>query len=212
MTVMPSVMIELKQQTAELHTYAEQRPLQRAMLKGTLAREAYAAYLGQLMWVHRTLESAIDDHRHSHPAFDSVLRPYQQRHNDLLTDLAFLGVEAANVQPLPATQRVMKEITQTAEQHPVALLGMMYVLEGSNNGSKYIAKSIMRAFEMQPGPGVSYLDPYGEQQMPRWLDFKRDMDAAGFSDAECGELVAAAKVMFQCIADVSDEVLEPVAA
>lgn len=207
-----SIMQLLKEQTHDLHTYAEQRPLQKAMLKGTLERDRYAAYLGQLMWVHKTLEDAIAANRQTHGAFDIVLRPYQQRYEDLRTDLAFLGVDCGAVSAGAATQRVMDEITALAERLPVALLGMMYVLEGSNNGSKFIARSIMKAYQIAPGPGVSYLDPYGEEQMPRWQHFKRDMDAATFTEQERQELIAAAKLMFQCIADVSDEVFEPVAA
>lgn len=208
----PSIMIELKEQTAELHSYAEHRPLQRDMLKGSIKRERYTAYLGQLMWVHHTLEHALEEQNTRHPAFGVVLRPYQQRLGDLRADLEFFGQSPDKVEPLPATMRVVEAIAHTARQTPVALLGMLYVLEGSNNGSKYIARSMMRGHDLQPGKGVSYLDPYGDSQMDRWQQFKKDMDAAGFSEEEGEQLVAAAKIMFQGIADISDDVYEPVAA
>ncbi len=208
----PSIMLELKDQTAELHRYAEHRPLQREMLKGSISRDLYAAYLGQLLWVHGTLERALDTQCESHEAFGIVLRPYQQRLGDLRVDLEFLGVNTDDVEPLPATQQMIDIIKETAKTTPVALLGMLYVLEGSNNGSKYIAKSMMRGHNMQPGPGLTYLDPYGEEQMNRWQAFKRDMDTAGFEEKEVKLLVDAAKVMFQGIADISDAVYEPVAA
>jgi heme oxygenase len=205
-----TIMQRLKVETADLHTYAERRPLQGEMLKGSIARSRYGAYLGQLMLVHRTLEATLTEHA-SRADLDCVFKPHQRRHDDLRTDLAFLEVDADAIEPLPATSRLIEQIQTVATDHPVALLGMLYVLEGSTNGSKFIAKGMMRTHNMQPGPGLRYLDPYGDAQMKHWQAFKADMDAMELNEQQADAIVDAAKHMFQAIADISDEVHEPVA-
>ncbi len=47
-------------------------------------------------------------------------------------------------------------------------------------------------------------------QRDRWLTFKRDMNAVDLSENEKTRIIAAAKVTFQAIADLSDELMEPV--
>lgn len=207
-----TIMLRLKNETAELHTYAENRPLQRDMLKGTLPHSLYSAYLSQLLCVHDALESQLRSRSSAHDAMTSVFKPHQQRVDDLRSDLAFLGVDHEAVTAGKAAQRVIDCIKQTADSNAVALLGMLYVLEGSTNGSKFIAKGMMRRQNMQPGPGLSYLDPYGDAQMENWQAFKRDMDAAIFTPDEADAIVASASTMFRGIAEISDETYEPVPA
>src|SRR5262245_10643452 len=198
-------MARLKAATAELHRHAESRPLQRQMAKGVLPREVFVAYLGQLWVVHEALERRLREARSEHPAFATVNHTYQQREPNLRGDLAFFGRDVGTIEPALATLALIDHITAAAKRQPLALLGMLYVLEGSNNGSKYIARAISRAYGLAPGPGLSYLDPYGDQQMERWQAFKRDMDRVGFAEDQIHDIVEAAKVMFSAIAQISDQ-------
>ena len=92
-----------------------------------------------------------------------------------------------------------------AGDDPLRLLGLHYVLEGSNNGSRYIARHVARAYDLAPGPGLRYLDPYGERQREYWMAFKNDMLAEGFTDVETALLVQGAKQMYQTVAELSDD-------
>ena len=202
-----NVMEQLKQSTAELHRHAEMRPLQRAMIKAALPRETFAAYLAQLLLVHRALEIALTDARQLEPQYAALFQDDQRREPNLIADLAYYGIDPAAIEPVPATQAILEQIHRAAQCDPVSLFGMLYVLEGSNNGSKFIARAISRATGVQPGePGLCYLDPYGSQQMERWQAFKRDMNAAGFSATQVNSIIGAAKAMFVAVADISDEV------
>ena len=87
---------------------------------------------------------------------------------------------------------------------------MLYVLEGSTNGSKFIARAIRREYGLGEGPGASYLDPHGELQQERWQAFKRDMDDVGFTETEASAIIDAACRMFRALTDVSDELSETV--
>ena len=205
------IMRRLKSETSELHTMAEGRTLQRELARGALPRELYVAFLGQMHLVHAALEAAISRAAPGHRAFESVVRQHHHRQVHLRVDLEFFGVNAGTVEPVSATADVVTEIERIAIAQPVALLGMLYVLEGSTNGSRFIATAMHRKQGLAPGPGLLYLDPHGDLQKVRWLAFKRDMDDFGFNQADSDVIVDAAVLMFQRIADISDELATPAA-
>ncbi len=200
-----SIMTLLKSATADLHQAAESSPLQRQLVKGELPRDLYAAFLGQMYLVHAALEQAVRDASGSHPGFSTVVREYHDREQRLCEDLAFLGVVLQDITPVEATTATLTDIARAAADRPIALLGMLYVLEGSTNGSKYIARAIRKAYQIEQGPGVSYLDPHGELQGDRWQAFKTDMDSVGFTESESEAIIATAKGMFRSITEISDE-------
>lgn len=199
-----TIMTRLKSATDEHHRRAEERPLQRAMIKGALRRETFVAYLGQLLHVHRRLEDTLERLASEHEAVAAVFRSHYARQSDLQADLEFHGHE--NSPPAAATQAMIADIDRLAEEQPLALLGPLYVLEGSMNGNKFIARSLMQAWSLGPGAGFRYLDPYGEEQRAKWAEFRGDMDAQGFSPAESEAIIAAAQRTFDAIAEIADEV------
>ena len=200
-----SIMTRLKSETADLHQAAESSPLQRRLVKGELPRDLYAAFLGQMYLVHAALEQAVRDASASHPGFSAVVREYHHREPQLCEDLAFLGVDLNAITPIGATTAMLTAIARTAAERPIALLGMLYVLEGSTNGSKFIASAVRKAYQLEQGPGAAYLDPHGELQRDRWQAFKHDMDSVGFTETEAQDIIATAKGMFRSITDISDE-------
>lgn len=210
----PTIMARLKAETAALHGQAESRPLQKRLAKGEIDRSLYADYLAQLLLVHRALEQRLESASARHPQIAAVFRNDQRREGNLRDDLAFLGRDARSIVPLAATTALVKTIERTSAAAPVALLGLLYVLEGSTNGSKFIAKALGRSFGLSGsgGDGLRYLDPYGDMQRERWSEFKALMDAVGFGAAESDAIVAGARAMFQGIIDVSDELIEPAPA
>ena len=205
----PTIMERLKAASEDLHRMAEGRDLQRLLVRGTLPRPLYETYLAQMHLVHTALEDRIREDTAKHPAF-VVLRDYHWREPQLRADLVFLGGEVAQIEPLPAVWALIEHIDREAADCPVALLGMLYVLEGSTNGSKFIARSIGKAYGLSAGPGLSYLDPHGDLQRDRWLTFKQDMNAVDLSENEKTRIIAAARATFQAVADLSDELMEPV--
>ncbi len=205
----PNIMQRLKSATSDLHRTAEERPLQRELAKGAISRDLYVAFLAQMLLVHESLEAAIRMAAPRHRAFGAVVREHHCREEALRSDIAHLGSDPRNAEALPATRALIGAIERTRLENPVALLGMLYVLEGSTNGSKYIAAAMSRRQGMTPGPGLGYLDPHGDRQKDLWIAFKSDMDAVGFADPESAAIVEAACTMFRGIADISDELMEP---
>lgn len=193
----PTTMSRLKAETAQLHRDAETSRFQRALVQGKVGREGYRAWLGQMLLIHEALDVALRAVAAA-PAVAAVNRPDYERAADLRADLAELGEDTAQA-PLPATAALVSRI---GAADALALLGMRYVLEGSNNGNSFIAEAIRREL---PGAPTRYLDPYGELQRERWAGFKRDMEAAAFGPAEQDRLVAAARQMFESIRDLSGQ-------
>lgn len=208
----PSIMEALKSSTSARHDAAEGHQFQKSLVKGELPREQYAAYLGQLLHVHRTLESLLRNHASSTPAIAAVVKSVQYQEPYLLEDLAFYGLDPARIEPLPATKALAEEMQRVARECPAALLGYHYVMEGSNNGNKFIARALAQAYRLPAGKGLKYLDPYGDQQRPFWMQFKTDMDAQSFTADERQRMLAAADSMFAAIGAISTELAVPVAA
>lgn len=200
-------MDRLRNETLAEHKAAESHSLQRALAQGTLPRTLYVRHLAQLRHVHAALDAALRSLAPSTAAIGSVLRPEQLQTPYLDEDLAFLGATEKDREPLPATVRVIAAIGRMAELNPVAVLGFHYVLEGSNNGSKFLARVVQRAYALAPGPGTRYMDPYGERQRELWAQFKTDMNGVAFSTADADTLVSAAKTMFAAISAIGDELV-----
>ncbi len=149
-----SIMSRLKSATAELHRQAEGTSLQKQLITGALPRDLYAKFLGQMYLAHSALEGSIRDVTATHRGFATVVRDYHWRVPQLSEDLGFLGTDLDTITAVGSTDALLTDIRQSAGEQPVALLGMLYVLEGSTNGSKFIARAIRKAYQLQQGPGV----------------------------------------------------------
>lgn len=204
----PTIMDRLREETRELHSAAEGHPFQRSLVEGTVSREQYARWLGQMLLIHRALEAGLRDLCARHSGAARVVREEQFQEPYLREDLAVLGVGVEAVLPTRATHEVVMRIAREHAAEPIALLGRHYVLEGSNNGNRFIARAVSKGLGIAPGgPGLRYLDPYGDCQRALWQQFKDDMLASTFTPAEQDRMVAAAKDMFEAIGAVSDDLV-----
>jgi len=201
-----SVMQRLRESTRDLHDAAEHHDFQRAFAQGSLPKDRYVSYLEQMYLVHKSLEQQLRKAAETSEAVRSVVDERQYQVPYLVEDLEFFEVDPDSIEPLAGTQRLIDEIEQMAAQ-PASLLGLHYVLEGSNNGSRFIARGLMPAYGLAPGPGLRYLDPYGDEQRERWQAFRATMDEVGFSQEDSDRLLEAARHMFQGIVYISDDLL-----
>jgi heme oxygenase len=199
------VMARLRSSTWPQHQRAESRPLEQSLVRGTLPRDQYVAYLAQRWLIHCALERALLELRRARPDLAAVIdeKLFQQR--QLEADLAHFGVELAAIAPLAATRKLCDEIDRLSAANSVALLGMYYVFEGSKNGARYIARALRGAYSLTDGNGLRYLDPHGEAQRALWQDFKARMDAIPFTDPETEAMIAAARLTFDCVSELDDE-------
>ena len=189
----------LRAETSEQHSKAEGKSVQQALLKGTITREQYAAWLGQMLHIHAELAAAaiaagrIDAR--------ALMTGEAESHSTRLrADLASLG--APETKALAATANLIARI-RTAS--PAGLIGMQYVRDGSMNGNKYIAMGVRKALSLAPGAGDTYLDPYGDRQRAVWSAFKVALDELALSESVWAEAVDGARAMFDGIAGMNEE-------
>jgi heme oxygenase len=200
-----SIMQRLRSETSDLHSHAESRVLQQEIAKGEVDRSHFVAYLAQLHHAHEALESALEAARDHHPAIAVLATPDRMRIPDLDRDLEFYGVDIEGVQPAEATTRFTELVDATSQSNPVALLGALYVLEGSTNGGRFLAKALRRSWDLG-AEGLAYFDPYGDDQTKQWSAFKTEMDRSVFDESQRDAMVSMARSTFEAIAEISDEV------
>ena len=185
----------LKAQTWPLHVRAEQHPFQAGIMRGGVGREGYIAQLEQTLLVHEALESHVARLRRSVPALAAMVRDYHARAPHARADLAALG-GSTSPSALAPTRALIAEIEAAAATKPHALVGYLYVLEGSTNGAKFIAKALAKGLGINDGRGLSYQDPHGEKQRERWAEFKAGLNTLALSGQREGELIGAAESLF----------------
>ena len=203
------IMGHLRETTRALHKDAESRPLQRAMAMGKLPPGSYVMYLGQLRHLHESLEASLDAVLQSHPGLAGLFTDDRRRVPDLDRDLASFGVSPETIPVLPPTVEFIGRVEDLADSDPVALLGPLYVLEGSTNGGKFLARVLERSLQIEARAGLSYMDPYGDRQPEMWAEFKRLADQIELTPDQLDAVSEAARDTFRAIAAISDSVLPP---
>ena len=193
------IMARLKAGTAAQHAVAESKPLEAALIEGSIGQAQYEKYLSQRWLIHRELEAATDRALRTDNRLASLGLPSLYQTKNLEADLANLQSNLKSIRPLPGAANLIQEIQKAA---PATLMGIFYVFEGSKNGARYISKSLAKAGQT----ALRYLDPHGEQQRPLWMKFRADMDAISWTPAEQDQMVKAAQATFDAISSLDDAI------
>jgi heme oxygenase len=193
------IMARLKAGTAAQHAVAESKPLEAALIEGSIGRAHYEKYLSQRWLIHRELEAATDRALRTDNRLTSLSLPSLYQTKNLEADLSHLQSNLGSIRPLPGATNLIQEIQKAA---PATLMGIYYVFEGSKNGARYISKSLAKAGQT----ALRYLDPHGEQQRPLWMKFRADMDAISWTPTEKDQMVKAAQATFDAISSLDDAI------
>jgi heme oxygenase len=189
-----TIMQRLRDETRAQHVATEAIPFSAAILSGTLSRSAYAGQLAAYLPVHRAIENAIADRRH--PALARVWTDDMARAPLLEADLDQLGATDDDVRlARPEAEEMAGWIEGLAGTQPIAILGVVYVLEGSSLGGALLRGHLARAFGLTDA-GLRYYSPYGVGPKPHWTAFSERMNAAVNDGADADAIVAAAVETF----------------
>jgi heme oxygenase len=202
---------DLYAKTRDLHEVVEHHPFQQALLKGNLPQERYVAFLGEMYAIHTTLDAALGTHGETTEVLRRVLADYRSQKPFLKADLAFFGQKPGSLiertKPAgmkPATEGFTQRLERTSDANPISLVGFLYVLEGSRNGGRVIARSVRNAYRLSDGQGTAFLDPYGENQRERWQRFKGSLDNLVLSETDRAAVVEGAREAFLGMNELSD--------
>ena len=198
------IMGRLKAETAEQHAIAEAKPLEAALVAGSIDHDQYKQYLGQRWLIHRELEAATDRALAEDRRLSQLGLPGLYQTANIEADLGYLGVETSMIEPLKGAQNLVGTIQQAPS--PAVLMGIYYVFEGSKNGARFIARALGKAWGKTDGEGMKYLDPNGEAQRGLWMKFREDMNAIDWSSEEQDTMVKAAQDTFDAISALDDEI------
>ena len=177
----------LKTQTAVAHRRLESLPVSACILSPDMKIEDYAHYLKLMYDVHYDVEENI------FPVLSAVISDLKERQKKHLIeeDLAFLKYNK------PFTSTVFNTQNRTIP----FLLGILYVVEGSSLGGRFILKNIETIQGLNEGKGVSYFTGYGNKTGSHWKSFLNVLTEYEEENNCEDEIIKGATYAFDCIHD-----------
>ena len=176
---------DIKTHTADSHTKLEQLPISMSIVSPDMKIENYVHYLSLMHDVHNDTENIV------YPLLSGIVEDLEHRKKKHLieNDLSFLHHTKIN------SAKVF-EITNMSI--PFAL-GVLYVMEGSTLGGRFILKNVSKLPELSTDKGVSYFNGYGDKTGSYWKTFLNVL-AEYEQDYNCGdEIIKGAKYAFERI-------------
>lgn len=196
----------LKRRTADAHHQAETHPLQKSFASGEIEPDRLAALLHRMHELLTEVETRLEHAAMTDSALDG-LREHTTPHRDrLAADLAGLDPSGSHRSDSPAVVDFVLRLGGDVWSAP-AIAGAFYVLEGSMNGNRFIRKGLEKR-RPDLAPHLSYLDPYGDEQRPRWQATRRALDLVARDEEARIEMLDAARATFDVVQAISGEVLE----
>ncbi|MFG0312745.1 MAG: biliverdin-producing heme oxygenase [Phycisphaerales bacterium] len=172
----------LKDDNWALHQIAERQETPGSLIKGQMPREGYEGMIAQQVLINRVLDDAMRDAIRNDPRVGELVLEEQMLSPYLMEDAAYFGIDVDAIEPNPGTTRFIAHI-EAHKDRPLHLLGLHYVRLGACNGNRFVARVVRKAYELGE-EGTRYLDPFGEAQRDKWMEFKNALDAMPFDAGE----------------------------
>jgi len=153
----PSFLIDLKTQTAVSHKKLERLSISASIISPDMQLSDYVHYLSLMYDVHKDTEDLV------FPLVSNVLDDLKQRKkSNLIEDDLFY---------LKHNKSIATRVFNISEMSVPFALGILYVIEGSTLGGRFILKNITTVAGLDNGQGVSYFNGYGEKTGSYWKSF-----------------------------------------
>ncbi len=200
----------LKEDNWDLHELAEHDRVPQAMVKGEMTRQGYVELLKQLWVVNRGLDAALVAARATTPVIADLVSDRQLQEQYLRADLEHFGVDLESIEASDAARAMLGHVETLSRTDAHALFGLHYVREGANNGNKFVAMKLRKAWGAEGESGFRYLDPYGKDQRPLWDAWKARLADYPLTEPEKDSVFIGARSMFEQIIALH-RALEPLA-
>ena len=177
----------LRQTTANSHKQLEENFYSKAILEPSVTLSGYQTYIGKLYGMVQACERDI------FPEIAPVLSDADERYKAgfIVADLSNTGISLQEIEKLPVYKFTFSGIAQA--------MGIMYVLEGSTLGGKFLYKHINKTLGLDVANGVSYFWGYGLETGPKWNIFITSL-ADYAVEKNCGdEIISSAVQTFSTI-------------
>ena len=203
------IMERLKTDTRSMHDNAEDQAFMRELMSGTLPKEVFAASLRPLQAIRCCLEKRLKANA-DHPAIAACIRPYHHYAELYESDVAYFG-EAANVsvEEMKSIQEFHDLVREAEVAGPVNLLGIFYVLEGSNMGASMLRRKVQESYDIEGDEGTMAMVPHGRELMPRWREFSNCMNNLELTSKQRETILAFASNTFRVVGNLYREIYQP---
>jgi len=179
----------LRAATAAAHERMHAHPGFAAAAAGAIAVADYLRLLARVYGFHRPFEAAAREVAAS-SGFDFDLEA-RARSPVLLADLKTLGLDSDAISRLPLWT---PSFSFTSEG---ALLGALYVLEGSTLGGVQIARALQGVIGDETGDGRRFLLGRGDRQSIMWRDFLERLESLSEDPKGADQAIGAAVATFE---------------
>ena len=176
----------LKEATKEAHNDVESLPISSEMMNPNVTLEQYQKYLLAMFGVINEVESQI------FPQVSSVFSDITQRSKSQLiaSDLKEIGAFA-----FPTKQNIF----EISGKSLPFLIGILYVIEGSTLGGRYMLKNIESAIDIDGKIATTFLSGYGNSTGSMWKKFMHELSAFESATKSSSEITAGAQFAFRAI-------------
>jgi heme oxygenase len=167
-----------------------------------LPLESYVGQLRALAVIHAVLEQALATC--SEPRVAAVWRSDLRKFPRLQEDLRFFEPRAVAdlKEPAEAALVIAGQLSRQSVEQPLALLGALYVLEGSMLGAQVLRRLYAQAFLLNGEEGLAYLATYGAEAPARWAEFQQRLNAIQLNPEERGQVAQAATELFAQLEEI----------
>lgn len=172
----------LKVETAALHQRLDGSPFFEALQAGLLPKLAIVSFLRCLAIIHAVLERELASV--SNPGVAALGRHVRPKLALLAADLETLETES-----LPSIGAAIDRALDFAAailagaDDPLSLVGILYLLEGSQNGGVALKRVYARCLDVGVEQ-LSYIGCYGRETAARWKGFTTLLNALALDDEE----------------------------
>lgn len=191
-----SLMEMLEAATFAAHARLHGVPYFGALFVCRLPLESYVGHLRALAVIHAELERELDACRDDRVG--SVWRADMRKLPLLEHDLhVFEPRTVADIrEAAEVAVAAVDQLRPQALEQPLAVLGWLYVLEGSALGARVLEPAYARAFLLSGDDGLAYLKCHGDQTVQRWREYCDRMNALSLNEVECQQVMQGANALF----------------
>ncbi|MFT3795296.1 biliverdin-producing heme oxygenase [Flavobacterium sp.] len=177
----------LRTRTNTSHQKLESLPVSASILSETITVADYARYLQLMHDVVQQTETLI------FPILSDVVPDLDARRKTQLleNDLAFIG---ATIQP-------MNRVFDATDFSLPFALGIMYTVEGSSLGGRFILKNIQSVLGFDENNGAKYFAGYGNKTGSHWKNFLHVLTEYEQQHGDSEAIIAGAQFAFDAIHD-----------
>ncbi len=199
----------LRQATSAQHEDAETRSFVTRLMGGDLDLDAYVAYLAQLAYVYRALESRVP--RAGDPSF--VNDPALPRFASIVADLEALGADDWEVThpPLPSTTDYTDRITAVSDQLPRHIAHHYTRYLGDLSGGQSIAKRVADHYGATPDQLSFYRFDAIDRPGPFKVAYRKGIDSLDFGIDQEAAMIDEAQRAFDHNAAIFESLADTVA-